>query len=117
MNQKFCNILVGYACFLCIYHVTKAVEAVVGIIVLVGVQTHCALVYSLGDFKSTQINMQCCLICELMLYKFKWVHNTMEATKNICCLKGTGTVIHSTITGKFKKLLSGCKNLNQQGQV
>ena len=33
-----------------------------------------------------------------MLYKFKLGHNTVEATKNICCAKGEGTFDDDTVT-------------------
>ena len=47
-----------------------------------------------------------------MLYKFELCHNALEATKNICCVKGEGTVDYNTVTRWLKKCCSGCKNLN-----
>ena len=37
---------------------------------------------------------------------------TLEATKNICCVKGEGTFDHGTITRLLRKFCLGCKNLN-----
>ena len=90
------------------------VPTVVGSIVVVGVLTHCALLHSMCDLKFTQMNMQHSLIWELMLYKYKLSHNTMEATKNICCAKGEEVVDHSTVTRWWNKFCSGCKNCNDQ---
>ena len=67
-------------------------------IVLVGALTHCVLLHSMCDLKAAQINVQRCLIWELMPYEFELVHNTVEATKNICCAKGEGAVDHRTVT-------------------
>ena len=47
------------------------------------------------DLKATQMNMQCRLIQELMLYEFELGYNTVEANKNLC--KGEGTVDHNTV--------------------
>ena len=38
----------------------------------------------------------------------------MEATKNICYVKGESAVDHSTIIREFKKFPSYCKNLSDQ---
>ena len=42
--------------------------------------------------------------------------NAVEATKNICCMKGEGTVDRNTVTRRFKKFCSGCKNLDNQAR-
>ena len=84
----------------------------VGNIVLVGVLTHCALLHSVYDLKAAQINMQCCLIWDLILYKFELGHNTSQASKNICCIKSDDAGDHSTVTRWLKKFCLGCKNLN-----
>ena len=84
-----------------VYHVTKAVYAVVGNILVVG-----ALFYSLSDLKTTHIYVQS---------SFMWKHasrastrsNTEEASKSICCAKGEGAV-----TSWLKKL--DYKSLNNQ---
>ena len=89
----------------------------VGSIVVVGVLTCCALLNSVCNLKGAQINIQCNLIQELMLYKFKLVHNATEATKNICCAKGKGAVDHSSVTRGFKKFRLGCKNLDDQARL
>ena len=44
------------------------------------------------------MNMQHSLILELMLYKFKLGHKTMEAMKNICYAKGEGALDLSTVS-------------------
>ena len=41
-------------------------------------------------------------------------HNAIEATKNVCFVKGKGTVDPSTVTRWVKKFPLGCKNLNEQ---
>ena len=50
------------------------------------------------DLKTTQMNMQCSLIQDLMLYEFKLGDNTAGATKNICCVKSQSTVDHRTVS-------------------
>ena len=87
MSQKFCNILVD-ASLWCIYHMTKTVQAVIGSIMVVSIVTH-ALLHCVCDLKAAQMNLQCSLMHELMLYKFKM---GQEATKNICCMKSEGAV-------------------------
>ena len=54
---------------------------------LVGVLTHYPLLYFMCDLKATQMNVQCSLIREFMIYKFKLSHNTVEAIKNISYTK------------------------------
>ena len=84
--------------------------------VVVNMLTCCALFHSVCHLKATQINAQCSLILELMLYDFKLGHNNVEATKNICFAKGEDTVNHSTITRLFKTFHLGCKNLDNQAR-
>ena len=50
-----------------------------------------------------------------MVYELKLGDNAMEATKNICCVKGEGTVDYNT-TKWFKKFCLGWKNLNDQSE-
>ena len=88
------------------------VPAVGGNIVVVGALTCCALLYCMCDLKTVQLNLQCSLIWELMLYDFKLPHDVAEATKNICCAKGQGD--HSAVTRRFEKFCSSCKNLDDQ---
>ena len=45
------------------------------------------LFHSIYDLKATQMNMQCKLIWELMLYKFRMGYNAAEAIKIIYCVK------------------------------
>ena len=73
----------------------------------------CSLTYSVYALKAAQINVQCSLILELMFYKFELGHNATEATKNICHVKGEGTVDQSTITRSFEKF-SSRKNFDDQ---
>ena len=50
-----------------------------------------------------------------MLYKFILAHNAAKVTKNICFAKDVDD--QSTINRWFKKLCSGCKNLNDQAKL
>ena len=79
--QKFCNILI-YGSLRCVYPATKAVQAIVGTIVVVGMLICCALLHWVYDLKAAQINVHCHLIQKLMLYEFKLI------TKNIHYAKG-----------------------------
>ena len=66
---------------------------------VVGALTCCALLQFGCDLKAAQMNMQHSLIQEFMFDKFKLGHhNTVEATKNICCMKGEDVVDLSTVT-------------------
>ena len=59
------------------------------------------LLHFVWDLKAEQMNMQCSLISvirlELILYKFKLDHNSAEATKNICYVKGKSAVDHCNL--------------------
>ena len=59
-------------------------HAVIGSIVVAGALSRCALVHSVCDLKATQMNMQRSLILKFMICVFELVHDTAEATKNIC---------------------------------
>ena len=83
-------------------------------IVVVGTLICYALVHLVHDLIAAQMNMQYSLIQKFMLYKFELSCNTMEATKNICCEKGRGTVNLNTITRWFKKFHTDYKNFNDQ---
>ena len=83
--MKFCNILV-YSSLQHIYHMAEAVPAMVIIIIVVSVLTHCTLLHSVNDLKVTLINMQHRLIRILMLHKFELVYKAREATRNIWCV-------------------------------
>ena len=65
----------------------------VGSIVLVGVLTCCTLLHSMCGLKAAQMNVQCSLFQELILYGFKLGHKAAEAIKNICYAKGEGMLI------------------------
>ena len=105
-----------------VYHVTEAIQAiegthaVVGSIVIVDALMFYALLHFMYDLKATQINVQCSLIWELMLYEFELDPNAAEATKNICCAKDGGTVDNSRVTRWLKIVCLGCKNLNNQAK-
>ena len=47
-----------------------------------------------------------------MLHKFEQGQNTMEATQDICCVKGEGTVDGNIVTRWLKKFCTGRKNLD-----
>ena len=66
VSQKFSNILV-HASLRGIYHVIKALE----LWLVVGALTCGALLHSMHDLKSAQMNIHCSLIPEFMLYNFK----------------------------------------------
>ena len=102
VSEKFCNILV-HVSLRHIYHMTRAVQTMVGIIVVVGALTCCAEWY----LKAAQMNIQQSSIQNLMLYKFKLSHNMVKVTKNICCAKGKDAVVYSTVIKWFKKFCSG----------
>ena len=52
--------------------------------VVVGVLVNCVLLAFMYDLKATQMNLQCYLVQELMLYESEPPQNATEATKNIC---------------------------------
>ena len=83
---------------------------------VVSILTHCILFHSVLNLNVIQMNVQCSLIWELMLYEFEMGHNAMEATKNICWVKVEGENDHNTVTRWFKKFCLGCKNLNDQAR-
>ena len=51
------------------------------------------------------MNVQHFLIQESMHSVFELGYNAADATKNICCTKGEGTVVESTVTRNFHKIL------------
>ena len=51
VSQKFCNILVECASLQCVYHITEAIQAMVGSIII-GVLTSSALLHSMCDLKA-----------------------------------------------------------------
>ena len=91
------------------------VSAVGGSIMVTGVLTYCALLYSnVCNLKTTQKNIHYSLIQELVLYKFKLGHNLTKATKIIFCMKGEDAVEYGAVTRCFKKFCSSCKTLNDK---
>ena len=62
------------------------IPVIVGSIMVVGVLTSCALLYSAGDLKAAQMNVQHSLICELTL-EFEVGHSAAQTTKNIWYVK------------------------------
>ena len=78
--------------------VARKTPAVVTSIMAVGGLTRCALLPSVCNLKAAQMNIQCNLIWELMLYKFELEHNIMKVTKNICCEKDQGVVDPSIVS-------------------
>ena len=83
-------------------------------IVVVDALTY-ALLHSVYDSKAVLINVQHCLIWELMLYKFKLGPNTVKTTKNICCVKDEYAIDYSTVTKWLNKFCLDC--MIRQGQV
>ena len=61
--------------------------------------------------------MQCSLIWEFMLYKFKLSHDDAEVTKNNFYIKGESPVNHSTVAKCLKRFCLGCKNLYDQANL
>ena len=57
-----------------------------------------SFIYYLCDFKASQMNVERCLIREVLLYDFEVGHNIAETIKNIFRAKGEGAVDHSTVT-------------------
>ena len=81
---------------------TEAVQTMesihmVGSIMVVGAQTCYTLIHFMCDLKAIQMNVQCSLIQEFMLYEFKLDHNAAEATKNICDVKDKSVVDYSKV--------------------
>ena len=67
----------------------------VGSVMVISVLRHCARLHSICDLKASRINVQCSLIWELMIYKFKLGYKAAEAIKNIYCAKDEDAVDHS----------------------
>ena len=76
----------------------ESVQTVVGSIVVVGAMTRCALLNSVFDLKTAQMNVPHRLTWELMLHKFELGHIVAEVTKNIYCTKDGGTVDHRIVS-------------------
>ena len=86
---------------------------------VVGVLACCALLHTVCDLKTTHecatlsnFGTYAFQVLELMLYQFILCHNGVETSKNICCVKGEATFVHSTVTRWLKKFWSACKNLD-----
>ena len=84
VSQKFCCILVLANLTRPILFKPWYVAAVVGSITVGGALTRCALLLSMCDLKSAQMNVRCRRIQELMLYGAKLGHNITEATVTLC---------------------------------
>ena len=103
LSQKLCNLLVQ-ASLWHIYHVTKAVQAVLGN----GMLWHTMYCFTLYDLKVAQMNVQFHLIQKIMFYKLELSHNTAEVTKNICFMK---VIQWSDSSRNFTR----CKNFSKLG--
>ena len=68
------------------------VSAVVDSITVGGALARCALLHSVWDLKAAKANVQWSQIRALMLYELKMGHDTAEATKDICGVKGEDAV-------------------------
>ena len=60
------------------------------------------------------MKVQPTLIRDYVLYEFELDHNPSDPTKNICCVKGEGTVGHTIVTRLLKKFCLVCKELAYQ---
>ena len=58
-----------------------------------GTLTRYAFLHPKRDFKTPQMDVQCSLIRELMLFAFELGSNPMDPTKSIFCEKGEKAVI------------------------
>ena len=85
-------------------------------IVLVGTPTRCESLHTVSDLRATQMNVQRCLIRELIPYEFEQGHNSAKSIINVCCTKNEGAVDHSTVSRLFKKCCSDCKDLDNQAR-
>ena len=86
------------------------VPIVVSSIVVVSTLTRCVLLHSVCNFKAVQMDVQRCLIRELILYEFELDHNaSAEEIKNIWRVKEENAVIRW-----LKKFRSSCTNRNNQ---
>ena len=85
----------------------------VGSIVVVGVLT-CALLHSMCNLKAAQMNLQCSLIWELMIYGFELVHKTVEVSKNVCFAKDEPAVDRNQVSRWLKIFCLRCKNPDDQ---
>ena len=75
---------------------------------------HCALLHSVSDLETLQMNIQHSRIWEIV-YDFQLDHNPTEATKNICCArKGENAGDYNIVTRCLKKFCLGCKNFYDQ---
>ena len=104
-----------------IYHVTKVVQALKstswGWLYNGSWCTDMLCIISLHVwYESCTVSMQHRLHQELRFYIFTLSHNTVRATKNICCLKDEDAIDHTTVTKWVKKFCSTFKNLNNQAK-
>ena len=77
-----------------------------------GALTHSTLLHSLYDLKAESMNVPSSLMWALMIYEFELGYKAAEAVKNMCDMKGEGTIDHITESRWLKKFKLGCKNLN-----
>ena len=68
------------------------VHTAVGSIVIVGALIYWALLTAMCNLKSALMNLQCSLIQEHVHNNFELGHNVIETTKDICCVKKSGSV-------------------------
>ena len=110
MNQKFCNILVVCTGFCGLHHVIKSVlwkvPTIFDSIRIASSQKNDALLHSMCDLKTAQMNVQCHLFWKLIFHKFKLGHNIREAIK--------GVLDYNTVIRQFKKFSSSCQNFDDQ---
>ena len=81
---------------------------VIGSIAVGGALTYCALLQSVCYLKTALMNLQHCLIHELMIYA--------KITENIYCVKGICAVDPNIVIRWLKRFCLGCKNLDNQAR-
>ena len=80
-------------------------------ILVAGALISCSLIQSGCDLNVALMNVQRCLIRELLLFEFKLGHNANF------CVKSERAINHITGTRWFKKFRSGCKKPNDQAST
>ena len=84
------------------YIVTKVIQVMVGTCYYWYANMLCIVL--LCDLKVTQMSVHCSLIWDLLLYKLKLNHNTVEANENNNCAKGEDAVDYSTVNRMVQEI-------------
>ena len=92
-------------------------NVVVSSIMVVGTLIRCALLHSVCDYKTAQMNGQLNLIRKLKPYEFELGHNAAaEAANKYFYARGEEAVDHCTITKRLKTFHPGYKNHDHQAR-